>query len=91
MKTPKHPVAKLRDSSTFWLGMGALVLDTVAKRKGWPIDSSLLLALVGAYGAKELGANIGAGQSGMAETLATSVAGLVRPPERAPSKRSAPE
>ena len=91
MKPPKHPLAKLRDSSTFWLGMGALVFDQVAKRKGWPIDSNLLLAIVGAYGIKEHGAHAASGQAATADTLSTVAATMFRPPERTPPRKPTAE
>lgn len=51
---------KLTDSSTFWLGLGATALDVLAKVKGWPVDTALLIASVLGYAGKEAAAKVAA-------------------------------
>lgn len=72
------PFSKLATSSTALLGVACVAFDMIAKHNGWAVDSNLLLALVGAYGAKELGANVARGSESAANVLAD--AALVAPP-----------
>lgn len=56
---PVNPLRRIGRSSTTWLGVLAFAAQQVLTKFGIPIPIEWVLTLIGAYGVKEAGANIG--------------------------------